>query len=474
MTQPDNPGVPPPRSGPGAALASASAPGKGGGTDGPGASADGAPTSGPAAAVPTDLADTVPGSANLALPVAPSSEVKIRLFARTDVGQVREHNEDNFLVADLTKRERGLSEGNRATTLGPHGAVFAVCDGMGGAAAGEVASQLAVDILLERMTDGLDDRATSRDEIARRLVRAVESAGLRIFQEAKVDRSRRGMGTTVTAAALVDNHLFLAQVGDSRGYILRGDQLVQVTRDQSLVNQLIEAGQLTEEEAETFEHNNIILQALGTSDTVAVDLTFVELRTGDILLLCSDGLSGMVRFDDIREILKSSSEPLEICKAMTERANQAGGHDNITVIVAQFEGDGLVPASAVPDAEPLRYRKYNLPEEASELTEPGRRSHRDIVAAARAARSAGDPDHDSDGDADDDGANVSGPLRVAMVGSHPVIGASPSDAWHERGPHPDFDERIDIPGTHVPGWVVIALVVGVILLLGGAAFLLLR
>jgi serine/threonine protein phosphatase PrpC len=475
MTQPDNRDRPPPsRSGAGGAVASASAKA----ADDPGAAVDGAPTSGPAPSagspVAADLAETAPGTSTHEPPVAPSTEVKIRLFARTDVGQVREHNEDNFLVADLTKRERGLSEGNRATTLGPHGAVFAVCDGMGGAAAGEVASQLAVDILLERMTDGLDDRATARDEIARRLVRAVESAGLRIFQEAKVDRSRRGMGTTVTAAALVDNHLFLAQVGDSRGYILRGDQLVQVTRDQSLVNQLIEAGQLTEEEAETFEHNNIILQALGTSDTVAVDLTFVELRLGDILLLCSDGLSGMVRFDDIREILKSSSEPLEICKAMTERANQAGGHDNITVIVAQFEGDGLLPATAVPDAEPLRYRKYNLPEEASELTEPGRRSHRDIIAAARAARSSGDPDHDLDGDPDDDDDHQSGPIRVAMVGSTPVIGASPSDAWHERGPHPDFDERIDIPGTHVPGWVVIALVVGVILLLGGAAFLLLR
>src|SRR6185369_17854355 len=125
------------------------------------------------------------------------------------------------------------------------------------------------------------------------------------------DRSRRGMGTTVTAAALVDEILFFAQVGDSRGYVLRGDTLVQLTRDQSLVNQLIEAGQLTEEEAETFEHNNIILQALGTSDTVQVDLTFVDLRRGDTLLLCSDGLSGMVRFDEIREILASCGDPLE-------------------------------------------------------------------------------------------------------------------------------------------------------------------
>src|SRR5262249_57223847 len=120
---------------------------------------------------------------------------------------------------------------------------------------------------------------------------------------------RRGMGTTSTIAALMDDHLFLGQVGDSRAYILRGDRLVQVTRDQSLVNQLIEAGQLTEEEAETFEHNNIILQALGTADTVQVDLTYVLLRKGDTLLLCSDGLSGMVRNDEIREVLRSTDEP---------------------------------------------------------------------------------------------------------------------------------------------------------------------
>src|SRR5206468_5445501 len=128
-----------------------------------------------------------------------------------------------------------------------------------------------------------------------------------------------GMGTTVTAAALVDDVLFFAQVGDSRGYILRGDTLVQVTRDQSLVNQLIEAGQLTEEEAETFEHNNIILQALGTSDTVQVDLTFAEARRGDVLPLSSDGPSGMVRYEEIREILKQSPEPPEVCNALTER-----------------------------------------------------------------------------------------------------------------------------------------------------------
>ncbi len=209
---------------------------------------------------------------------------------------------------------------------------------MGGAAAGEVASQLAVDIVYEQLTS--DEVPAHRDEFARRLVRAVEVAGARIFHEARADRSRRGMGTTATVAALLDARLFIAQVGDSRAYILRGDRLVQVSRDQSLVNQLIEAGQLTEEEAETFEHNNIILQALGTSETVQVDLTYVDLRRGDVLLLCSDGLSGMIRSDEIREVLMNYEDPLMACKELTDRANAAGGHDNITVIVARFV-DGL-------------------------------------------------------------------------------------------------------------------------------------
>ncbi len=370
-------------------------------------------------------------------------EIQIKLFARTDVGQVREHNEDNFLVADLTKRSRGLQEANRVVTVDKHGNLLSVCDGMGGAAAGEVASQLAVDIIYEKMTEDLGDAASERNAIARRLVNAVEAAGLRIFEAAKSDRTRRGMGTTVTAAALVDDHLFLAQVGDSRGYILRNGTLVQVTRDQSLVNQLIEAGQLTEEEAETFEHNNIILQALGTAETVQVDLTFVELRRGDVLMMCSDGLSGMVRNDEIREVLKATPDPLEACKTLTERANLAGGHDNITVIVAQFDGDGL-PALD-PAAEPLKYRKYVLPEEP---TDPARKAVPITAAPVDGIGATADPT----------------PQPAAAAAAAPI--SWPAGSIEE--------ERIDIPGTHVPAGVVVALVLGVIALLGGTAFLLLR
>ncbi len=394
---------------------------------------------------------------------AAGGEIRVKLFARTDVGQIREHNEDNFLVADLTRKARGLLEANRSLIVGPHGSLFAVCDGMGGAAAGEIASQLAVDILYEKMVDGLEGSpALSRDELARRLVRAIEAAGLRIFQEAKVDRTRRGMGTTVTAAALVDGHLFFAQVGDSRGYLLRQGQLVQLTRDQSLVNQLIEAGQLTEEEAETFEHNNIILQALGTADTVQVDLTYCELQRGDVLMLCSDGLSGMVRFDDIREVMRTTQEPVDACKILVERANQAGGHDNITVIVASFDGEGLEPPS--PNAEPLKYRKYALPEEPAD-TEPNRRLLAELGARAASAHGPGS------GAPQGLGSTVL--FSSQPPGSSTSLAPPPSRIRSNR-PGGYEEERIDIPGTHVPPWVVVVIVVGVILVLAATAFLFLR
>jgi serine/threonine protein phosphatase PrpC len=415
------------------------------------------------------------GEGGSAASASSKGEVRVKLFARTDVGQVREHNEDNFLVADLSRKSRGLMEANRAAAVGPHGAVFAVCDGMGGAAAGEIASQLAVDILYERMIDGLEEIPSSgRDDIARRLVRAVESAGLRIFQEAKLDRTRRGMGTTVTASALVDDHIFFAQVGDSRGYILRNQILTQVTRDQSLVNQLIEAGQLTEEEAETFEHNNIILQALGTSDTVQVDLTYAELHRGDMLLLCSDGLSGMVRFDEIRDIMRSSQEPLDICKALTERANQAGGHDNITVIIVVFDGDALPPLAA--DTPPLKYRKYMLPEEQQETTETFRRAAADEATAAAELGGASGLELDAEGAAGHkpDSAHPRQPSTRPASQRPNAKGGAAGQTWHEHGPHAELDDRIEIPGTHVPAWVVVAIVVGVVALLAATAFFLLR
>jgi protein phosphatase len=397
-------------------------------------------------------------------------EVSLRIFGRTDVGQVREHNEDNFIVADLTKASRGLMEADRRQIIGDRGALIGVCDGMGGAAAGEVASQLAVDIIYQRMLAGVPPK--DHDELAARLVHAIEAAGLRIFSEAKLDRTRRGMGTTSTIAALMDDHLFFGQVGDSRAYILRGDRLVQVTRDQSLVNQLIEAGQLTEEEAETFEHNNIILQALGTSDTVQVDLTYVHLRKGDTLMLCSDGLSGMVRNDEIREILRTVDDPLEACKVLTDRANQAGGHDNITVVVAKFDGEGLAAATR-DDIEGLRYQKYHLPEQllaASTIPEPARRV-RDLEEKKISIRppvpkswSTGPDievglDHNRYDDLDDDDDD-----------------RDPDDDDDElvAGGHSPGDEPIQIPTEGAPQWLVIMMIASAVACVTIAGYYLLR
>ncbi len=389
------------------------------------------------------------------------SDIRVRLFGRTDVGQIREHNEDNFLVADLTRKSRSLMESDREQRVAERGTVLGVCDGMGGAAAGEVASQLAVDIIYEKLTQG--DAPLNHDDLARRLVNAVEEAGGRIFGEARADRTRRGMGTTATIAALLDGRLFVAQVGDSRAYVLRGDKLVQVSRDQSLVNQLIEAGQLTEEEAETFEHNNIILQALGTAETVQVDLTFVDLRRGDTLLVCSDGLSGMVRADEMREVLLTHREPFDACKELVDRANRAGGHDNITVIVAVFEGDLADPAPG----DVLAYQKYALPEVPAEATVRAPSVHAELYTPPPSPEAQ----------------RESRRLRVGhtMVGMTNPLASTPTSGTPTppRASNPPAsssleDDPVSIPTTGLSPSLVGMMVLGAMLLVAIAGFLLLR
>jgi len=393
---------------------------------------------------------------------AAGSGLKVRVFGRTDVGQIREHNEDNFLVADLTRRTRSLMESDREPPVGERGMLLGVCDGMGGAAAGEVASQLAVDIIYEKLVQG--DSPTNHDDLARRLVQAVEEAGVRIFNEARADRTRRGMGTTATIAALMDSRLFVAQVGDSRAYVLRGDRFTQVSRDQSLVNQLIEAGQLTEEEAETFEHNNIILQALGTAETVQVDLTYVDLCRGDRLLVCSDGLSGMVRGDEMREVLLATRDSLEACKELTDRANRAGGHDNITVIVAEFDGPGL--SAPAPDAL-ISYQKYALPEAPVDTT---------VRAPAVTQRP-----YEAEAAVSEEASKESRRLRVGhtMVGAvNPLTGLSSAPPGPRvSGAPPSFsmdNEPVSIPTSGLPPSVVGIMVLGAMLFVAMLGYLLVR
>ena len=169
------------------------------------------------------------------------------------------------------------------------------------------------------------------------------------------------MGTTVTLAGVYQSSLYLAQIGDSRGYLARGGQVIQLTKDQSLMQRLVDAGELTEEEAEQSERRNIILQALGPDPRVKVDLTFQSLRRGDTLVICSDGLSGQVKREEIGQLIEQHRQLPALCGALIDLANGRGGPDNITVIAARFEGEGLPEPEG---ASGVGYQVYQMPEAA--------------------------------------------------------------------------------------------------------------
>jgi protein phosphatase len=263
------------------------------------------------------------------------------------------------------------------------------------------------------------------------------------------------MGTTATIAAFLDDRLFVAQVGDSRAYVLRNGDLVQVTRDQSLVNQLIEAGQLTEEEAETFEHNNIILQALGTSETVQVDLTYVDLRSNDTLMLCADGLSSMVRGEDIRDTLLGVNDPHEACQALIDKANEAGGHDNVTVVVVKFGGTGL--REPEPDDDPLAYKKYAFSASEDEAHELAPSLRDTSVEGTRHTPEAGE--HEG-GPVDSDAFDPPSPESFQRAAE---------EASEEAAP-----EASVVPDQGVPPAIAGLILMAAVLLLIGIGFFLLR
>jgi len=287
-----------------------------------------------------------------------SKSVKVQVFAKTDRGRTRDHNEDRFLVADLTHREASLQPPVREHEVGERGSLFIVADGMGGAAAGELASQMATEMIYDQMVRmwGSERDATAQ-RFAYRLKEAVEAANGHIHAYAKAHPEVRGMGTTTTAVGLLGDQVYLTQVGDSRAYLIRNGQAHQLTKDQSLMQRLVEAGELTEEEAAKSERRNIILQALGPDPKVKVDLTHQELRRGDILVLSSDGLSGQVKKEEIAEIVSRERDLQAACDRLITLANERGGPDNITVVIARFNGDGLRVAAA---GEEVGHRIYPL------------------------------------------------------------------------------------------------------------------
>jgi protein phosphatase len=280
-------------------------------------------------------------------PSNPAGNIVVHVFGRTDVGRTREHNEDAFVVADLTADNATLQPEVRTHTSGAKGSLFMVADGMGGAAAGEIASAMAVEIVLGQLRSvWLNDTTGNAENFVRALKLAAKTANEQIHAYAAAHPEFRGMGTTATIAGLLGDTLYLAQVGDSRAYLVRDGVARQITKDQSLMQKLIEAGELTEEEAEHSERRNIILQALGPEASIKVDLTHQTVRRGDALVLCSDGLSGQVTKDDIASVVSSESDLTNACRELIDRANGNGGPDNITVIIARFDGAGLTGAGS--------------------------------------------------------------------------------------------------------------------------------
>src|SRR5688572_2464718 len=294
----------------------------------------------------------------------PQAPVVVQIFAQADVGRTREHNEDSFIGVNLSEGEPLRFERLIEQPADPSATLFMVADGMGGAAAGEVASATAVDVVLRHLREKFaDSKSISPDDLAAELARAAEKANWSIFQQAVNKPELRGMGTTATIAALLNDTLYLAQVGDSRAYLIRSGVATQLTKDQSLMQKLIEAGELTEEEALLSERRNIILQALGPEANVKVDVTMQPLRRGDVLLLCSDGLSGQVRPEDMARAVEEELDLSVACDRMIAMANDQGGPDNITVVAARFEGRGL---SAAGSSDEVGYREFSAAPEPDE------------------------------------------------------------------------------------------------------------
>ncbi len=285
------------------------------------------------------------------------SAIQFSVLGMSDMGRVRKNNEDNLALRDLTTGETASPPSLIARRLGPMGALFLVADGMGGEASGEVASQMCVDTVPTRFFANLKSLGTVRETNFVLLLReAIEYANQLIFQKAGGNPAYRGMGTTTTAAALFGPHLFVGQVGDSRAYLVRGKKMVQLTRDQTFLNYLAEIGAEVPEDPEMDSRKSILTQAVGTSETVDVKVTYTKLRQADRLFLCSDGLYNMVKLPELLDVMVSDDTLPNKASQLIKKANANGGTDNITVILVEFCGPGLAPR--VPDAE-VEFKEFD-------------------------------------------------------------------------------------------------------------------
>jgi len=267
--------------------------------------------------------------------------MRVRVGAASDVGVVREQNEDSYLASSP---------------------LFAVADGMGGHQGGEVASQLALERVEELHRDG------ERPDLGE----TVHGANQAVLERAAGDEALSGMGTTLTLLRMEGTGFRLAHVGDSRAYRLRDGELEMLTEDHTLVNRMVQEGKLTEDEARIHPHRSILTRALGVETDLQVDLAVIDAEPGDRVLLCSDGLTGVVGDERIKAVLQEESDPQAACDVLVAEAIEAGGPDNVTVVVLDFleNGEEAAPA-ATPAAEDEPADEPEAPPPADEP--PGRR-----------------------------------------------------------------------------------------------------
>lgn len=278
----------------------------------------------------------------------------VETHATSHIGRVRKGNEDNYLLLNISAAKAWMSSQDpeefviesQRFEVDVDGIILAVSDGMGGALAGEVASQLAVETVSKKFLDDDPERTIApgdlNDSLIGNLYEATLYANHLIHQQGRTDPQYQGMGATFTGIGITPSAVDLIQIGDSRAYLLRGGNIYQITKDQSLVQQLIDANQIAAEDAESHPLKNVILQALGAqSEIFPVSARLIPNRN-DIILLCSDGLSGKVGGVEMQRIVSENIDQLEMAAAeLVKKANENGGEDNITVILAKLTGDEL-------------------------------------------------------------------------------------------------------------------------------------
>lgn len=282
----------------------------------------------------------------------------VEIHATSHIGRVRRGNEDNYLLLHISGLKTWMSSQDpgefiietQKFEIDQSGVILAVSDGMGGALAGEVASQMAVETVSRQFLEEDPERTYSPDaggeSLIGRLYNATLHANHLIHQQGRSDPQFNGMGATFTGVGITHKAVDLIQVGDSRAYLIRNNKIYQITKDQSLVQQLIDANQISPEEAETHTLKNVILQALGAQNEIYPVAARLTPHCNDILILCSDGLSNKISGTDMQRIVAANSDRLEMaCAEMVKEANENGGEDNITVIVAKLKGDELTAST---------------------------------------------------------------------------------------------------------------------------------